>query len=85
MASCVSTPCQAPDSKREQFRRYLEKAGVVDSLTKGKCCSNLSLGASQKLPVSSKANDLAEAAGLARGGKTHFVVVKFCWINDIRR
>ncbi|XP_063734969.1 c-Myc-binding protein-like isoform X2 [Eleginops maclovinus] len=24
---------QAPDSKREQFRRYLEKTGVVDSLT----------------------------------------------------
>ncbi|KAM6910530.1 c-Myc-binding protein-like [Xenentodon cancila] len=24
---------RAPDSKREQFRRYLEKAGVVDSLT----------------------------------------------------
>uniref|UniRef100_A0A8C5LPH5 MYC binding protein n=1 Tax=Leptobrachium leishanense TaxID=445787 RepID=A0A8C5LPH5_9ANUR len=25
---------QAADSKREQFRRYLEKAGVLDSLTK---------------------------------------------------
>ncbi|XP_037641613.1 c-Myc-binding protein-like [Sebastes umbrosus] len=24
---------KAPDPKREQFRRYLEKAGVVDSLT----------------------------------------------------
>ncbi|CAI5663505.1 c-Myc-binding protein isoform X5 [Oreochromis niloticus] len=24
---------QGPDPKREQFRRYLEKAGVVDSLT----------------------------------------------------
>ncbi|AWO96161.1 putative C-Myc-binding protein [Scophthalmus maximus] len=24
---------RAPDTKREQFRRYLEKAGVVDSLT----------------------------------------------------
>ncbi|XP_029308234.1 c-Myc-binding protein-like [Cottoperca gobio] len=24
---------RAPDPKREQFRRYLEKAGVVDSLT----------------------------------------------------
>ncbi|XP_037129551.1 c-Myc-binding protein-like isoform X1 [Syngnathus acus] len=24
---------KAPDHKREQFRRYLEKAGVVDSLT----------------------------------------------------
>lgn len=27
---------QASDSKREQFRRYLEKAGVVDSLTSGR-------------------------------------------------
>ncbi|KAG8009859.1 hypothetical protein GBF38_013915 [Nibea albiflora] len=26
---------QASDPKREQFRRYLEKAGVVDSLTSG--------------------------------------------------
>jgi len=26
---------QTPDPKREQFRRYLEKAGVVDSLTSG--------------------------------------------------
>nr|XP_046256534.1 c-Myc-binding protein-like [Scatophagus argus] len=24
---------RAPDSKREQFRRYLEKTGVLDSLT----------------------------------------------------
>ncbi|XP_067268172.1 C-Myc-binding protein [Chanodichthys erythropterus] len=24
---------RAPESKREQFRRYLEKAGVLDSLT----------------------------------------------------
>ncbi|KAL0961955.1 hypothetical protein UPYG_G00333860 [Umbra pygmaea] len=24
---------RAPESKREQFRRYLEKAGVIDSLT----------------------------------------------------
>ncbi|XP_028280807.1 c-Myc-binding protein-like [Parambassis ranga] len=24
---------RGPDSKREQFRRYLEKAGVVDTLT----------------------------------------------------
>ncbi|KAK7887075.1 hypothetical protein WMY93_026696 [Mugilogobius chulae] len=24
---------RAPDSKREQFRRYLEKGGVIDSLT----------------------------------------------------
>lgn len=27
---------QAADSKREQFRRYLEKSGVLDTLTKGK-------------------------------------------------
>nr|XP_033792063.1 c-Myc-binding protein-like [Geotrypetes seraphini] len=26
---------KAADSKREQFRRYLEKAGVLDTLTKG--------------------------------------------------
>ncbi|ELK01939.1 C-Myc-binding protein, partial [Pteropus alecto] len=26
---------QAADSKREQFRRYLEKSGVLDTLTKG--------------------------------------------------
>uniref|UniRef100_A0A8C4YUZ7 Uncharacterized protein n=1 Tax=Gopherus evgoodei TaxID=1825980 RepID=A0A8C4YUZ7_9SAUR len=26
----------ATDSKREQFRRYLEKSGVLDTLTKGK-------------------------------------------------
>lgn len=36
LSSVLATLCQAPDSKREQFRRYLEKAGVVDSLTKGK-------------------------------------------------
>ena len=24
------------DSKREEFRKYLEKAGVMDALTKGK-------------------------------------------------
>jgi len=32
-------PCfcfiQAADSKREEFRKYLEKAGVIDALTKG--------------------------------------------------
>ena len=27
---------QAADSKREEFRKYLEKSGVVDALTKGK-------------------------------------------------
>jgi len=26
---------QAADSKREEFRKYLEKAGVIDALTKG--------------------------------------------------
>jgi len=27
---------QGADSKREEFRKYLEKAGVLDALTKGK-------------------------------------------------
>ncbi|KAM7083475.1 C-Myc-binding protein isoform 1-T1 [Ciconia maguari] len=27
-------PAEAADSKREQFRRYLEKSGVLDTLTK---------------------------------------------------
>ncbi|XP_021355305.1 C-Myc-binding protein-like isoform X2 [Mizuhopecten yessoensis] len=27
-------PSQAADSKREEFRKYLEKAGVLDALTK---------------------------------------------------
>ena len=26
---------QTPDSKKEQFRKYLEKSGVIDALTKG--------------------------------------------------
>jgi 5-methylthioribose kinase len=26
---------QGADSKREEFRKYLEKAGVLDALTKG--------------------------------------------------
>ena len=26
---------QAPDSKKEEFRKYLEKNGVIDALTKG--------------------------------------------------
>jgi len=26
---------QPADSKREEFRKYLEKAGVLDALTKG--------------------------------------------------
>lgn len=28
--------CKVADSKREEFRKYLEKAGVMDALTKGK-------------------------------------------------
>ena len=32
----VDVLLQAADSKREQFRRYLEKSGVLDTLTKGK-------------------------------------------------
>ena len=26
---------QAPDAKKEEFRRYLERSGVIDALTKG--------------------------------------------------
>lgn len=26
---------QTPDAKKEEFRKYLDKAGVVDALTKG--------------------------------------------------
>lgn len=35
---CHPTIClfQASESKREQFRRYLEKSGVLDTLTSGK-------------------------------------------------
>jgi hypothetical protein len=29
-------PPQTPDAKKEEFRKYLEKAGVIDSMTKGK-------------------------------------------------
>ena len=29
------------DSKREEFRKYLEKAGVMDALTKGNFCISL--------------------------------------------
>lgn len=32
-AHIIMAHYRAPDSKREQFRRYLEKTGVVDSLT----------------------------------------------------
>ncbi|GAA54804.1 hypothetical protein CLF_105469 [Clonorchis sinensis] len=31
---------RAGDSKREEFRKYLEKAGVLDALTKGKVAAN---------------------------------------------
>lgn len=26
---------QTPDSKKQEFRKYLEKSGVIDALTKG--------------------------------------------------
>ena len=26
---------QSPDAKKEEFRKYLDRAGVVDALTKG--------------------------------------------------
>ena len=26
---------QTPDSRKEEFRKYLEKSGVIDALTKG--------------------------------------------------
>jgi len=28
-------PYQTPEARKEEFRKYLEKAGVVDALTKG--------------------------------------------------
>ena len=31
------THTQTPDSKKEEFRKYLEKNGVIDALTKGGC------------------------------------------------
>ncbi|CAK4086363.1 unnamed protein product [Aphanomyces euteiches] len=30
----TATAYQTPDSKKEEFRKYLEKSGVIDSLTK---------------------------------------------------
>ena len=40
---------QVADSKREEFRKYLEKAGVLDAITKGKSThitpSSIHLGA----------------------------------------
>jgi len=29
-----SLPSQSPDTKNEEFRRYLERSGVIDALTK---------------------------------------------------
>ena len=30
----AARPSQTPDSKKEEFRKYLEKSGVIDALTK---------------------------------------------------
>lgn len=30
----LSTKRQTPESKKEEFRKYLEKSGVIDALTK---------------------------------------------------
>jgi hypothetical protein len=32
---------QTPDSKKEEYRKYLEKSGVIDALTKGTCVPNV--------------------------------------------
>lgn len=34
MPLCLWPTRQTPDSKKEEFRKYLEKSGVVDALTK---------------------------------------------------
>lgn len=42
MISCVNCELfssKVADSKREEFRKYLEKAGVMDALTKGNFAS----------------------------------------------
>lgn len=31
----MASSYQTPDAKKEEFRKYLDKAGVVDALTKG--------------------------------------------------
>jgi hypothetical protein len=31
-----SASYQTPESKKQEFRKYLEKSGVIDALTKGK-------------------------------------------------
>ena len=35
MAARSHSHPQAPDAKKEEFRKYLDKSGVVDALTKG--------------------------------------------------
>eukprot|EP00965_Chrysotila_dentata_P025621 851202-Pleurochrysis_carterae.AAC.1 len=34
----VLTRWPSPDAKKEEFRQYLEKSGVIDALTKGEGC-----------------------------------------------
>ena len=34
-----SASYQTPESKKQEFRKYLEKSGVIDALTKGKIFS----------------------------------------------
>eukprot|EP00900_Chrysochromulina_parva_P000725 jgi/Chrpa1/10653/Chrysochromulina_OHIO_Genome00015071-RA len=34
MADAALAQLQAPDAKKEEFRQYLNKAGVIDALTK---------------------------------------------------
>merc|ERR1711871_756348 len=33
-SSAMSSSYQTPDSKKEEFRKYLERSGVIDALTK---------------------------------------------------
>ena len=35
LALTSRSPSQSPDTKKEEFRRYLERSGVIDALTKG--------------------------------------------------
>lgn len=53
-------PVQSPDVKKEEFRRYLERSGVIDALTKG---------ARQTAPVtpaSASAHSSLEGTGRSR-------------------
>ncbi len=34
----MSSSYQTPESKKQEFRKYLEKSGVIDALTKGRYC-----------------------------------------------